>query len=108
MLPELGRDRYALASAEKTVIADIVLRAAEAAGGKSIIVAGYDVGGMIAFACARDRPAKLAAACERAVLLKACNYRSVRALIVTAVTESGEQRQLSLVHENVRGSDYFH
>jgi transposase len=54
-------------------------------------------------------PAKLAAACERAVLLKACNYRSVRALILTpAVTDSGESRQLSLVHENVRGSDYFH
>lgn len=48
-------------------------------------------------------PAQLAAACERAVVLKACNYRSVHALIVTPSTESGDARQLSLVHENVRG-----
>ena len=53
-------------------------------------------------------PQQLAAACQRAVALKACNYRSVRALITTPPTESGEARQLSLVHENVRGSDYFH
>jgi pimeloyl-ACP methyl ester carboxylesterase len=73
VLPELGRDSYALAfdlpgvgdsrgapaSAEKTVIADIVLRAAEAAGGKSILVVGYDVGGMIAFACARDHDTRI-------------------------------------------------
>lgn len=51
---------------------------------------------------------KLAAACEQALLLKACNYRSVRALILTPPTESGETRQLSLVHENVRGPEYFH
>jgi transposase len=53
-------------------------------------------------------PARLAAACERALMLKACNYRSVRALIVTPPTESGDARQLSLVHENVRGPEYFH
>ena len=53
-------------------------------------------------------PAKLAAACERAIKLKACSYRNVRALITTPQPESGESRQLSLVHENVRGSDYFH
>lgn len=53
-------------------------------------------------------PAQLAAACERALILKACNYRSVRALIVTPSTESGDARQLSLVHENLRGPDYFH
>lgn len=52
--------------------------------------------------------AQLAAACERALALKACNYRSVRALIVTPPTEPGETRQLSLVHENVRGPEYFH
>jgi transposase len=52
--------------------------------------------------------AKLAAACERALTLKACNYRSVRALILTPHTEPGESRQLSLVHENVRGPEYFH
>jgi pimeloyl-ACP methyl ester carboxylesterase len=61
-LPGVGDSRGAPASAEKTVIADIVLRAAEAAGGKSIIVVGYDVGGMIAFACARDHGARIAGA----------------------------------------------
>jgi transposase len=53
-------------------------------------------------------PAQLAAACERAIKLKACSYRSVRAFITTPPTEPGESRQLALVHENVRGSDYFH
>jgi transposase len=53
-------------------------------------------------------PAHLAVACERALLLKACNYRSVRALIaMPAATDSGDSRQLSLVHENVRGPEYF-
>jgi pimeloyl-ACP methyl ester carboxylesterase len=58
-LPGVGDSRGAPASAEKTVLADIVLRAAEAAGGKSIVVCGYDVGGMIAFACARDHGARI-------------------------------------------------
>lgn len=53
-------------------------------------------------------PQQLAAACERALLLKACNYRSVRALITTPQPEPGDDRQLSLVHENVRGPEYFH
>ncbi|MET0986464.1 MAG: IS21 family transposase, partial [Steroidobacteraceae bacterium] len=53
-------------------------------------------------------PAQLAAACERAIKLKACTYRSVRAFITTPPTEPGDARQLSLVHENVRGSEYFH
>jgi transposase len=53
-------------------------------------------------------PDKLATACERALILKACNYRSIRALIVTPPSESGDARQLSLVHENVRGPEYFH
>jgi len=53
-------------------------------------------------------PQKLAAACERALQLNACSYRSVRALITTPTTESGDSRQLPLVHENVRGPEYFH
>ena len=53
-------------------------------------------------------PQRLAAACERAIALKACNYRSVRALILTPQPESGDPRQVSLVHENVRGPEYFH
>lgn len=53
-------------------------------------------------------PGQLLAACERALKLNACSYRSLRALITTPPTESGESRQSSLVHENVRGPDYFH
>lgn len=54
-------------------------------------------------------PAQLKAACERALELRTFSYRAVRNLI-TAVrsTESGEPRQLSLDHDNVRGADYFH
>lgn len=54
-------------------------------------------------------PAKLDAACTRALALKTYSYRSVRALITApAATESGDSRQLSLVHENLRGPEYFH
>ena len=73
VLDELGADHYALAfdlpnvggsrgaprSAEKAVLADILLSAAEQAGAKDIIIAGYDVGGMIAFAAARDHGARI-------------------------------------------------
>ena len=53
--------------------------------------------------------ARLEQACGQALMLKSTSYRSVRALIVTpAATNSGEPRQLPLVHDNVRGSDYFH
>lgn len=55
-------------------------------------------------------PLQLIAACERAINLKACNYRSVRALITHGAVrkpESGDERQQSLVHENVRGPEYF-
>lgn len=53
-LPEIGESRGAPKSAEKTVLADVMLAAAEQAGGHDIVVAGIDVGGMIAFAAARD------------------------------------------------------
>ncbi|TPK69603.1 alpha/beta hydrolase [Mesorhizobium sp. B2-4-19] len=73
VLGELGRDHYALAfdlpgvggsrgaprSAEKTVLADLILTAAEQAGAEETIIAGYDVGGMIAFAAARDHGARV-------------------------------------------------
>jgi pimeloyl-ACP methyl ester carboxylesterase len=76
VLSELGRDCYALAfdlpgigasegappSAEKTVLGDLILKGAEAVGGQAIMVVGYDVGGMIAFACARDHGARIAGA----------------------------------------------
>ena len=53
-LPDIGESRGAPRSSEKTVLADVLLAAAEQAGGRDIIVAGIDVGGMIAFAAARD------------------------------------------------------
>jgi pimeloyl-ACP methyl ester carboxylesterase len=53
-LPAVGASRGNPPSAEKTVLANIVLGAAERAGMKSIVIAGIDVGGMIAYAAARD------------------------------------------------------
>jgi len=52
-LPEIGGSRGAPPSAEKRVLADILISAAEAIGARSMVVAGFDVGGMIAFAAAR-------------------------------------------------------
>ncbi|MGH8441833.1 MAG: IS21 family transposase [Nevskiaceae bacterium] len=51
-------------------------------------------------------PAKLEAACVRALALKSTSYRAVRALI-----QAPEQTELSLslpAHGNVRGSSYYH
>jgi pimeloyl-ACP methyl ester carboxylesterase len=53
-LPAIGMSRGLPPSAEKTVLADIVLAGAERAGARSLVVAGFDVGGMVAFAAARD------------------------------------------------------
>jgi len=53
-LPGVGASTGVPRSAEKTVLADVLISAAEQAGGHDIIVAGIDVGGMIAFAAARD------------------------------------------------------
>jgi pimeloyl-ACP methyl ester carboxylesterase len=53
-LPNIGESRGAPSPAEKTILADIVLAAAEKAGAHHITIAGLDVGGMIAFAAARD------------------------------------------------------
>ena len=61
-LPNVGDSRGAPPSAAKTVLADIVLAAAESAGARNIVVAGLDVGGMIAFAAARDHAARVSAA----------------------------------------------
>jgi pimeloyl-ACP methyl ester carboxylesterase len=58
-LPGIGESRGAPKSAEKTVLADVLLAAAEQAGARDIIVAGIDVGGMIAFAAARDHGARI-------------------------------------------------
>jgi len=58
-LPDVGDSRGAPRSAEKAALADVVLAAAEQAGGQEVVVAGYDVGGMIAFAAARDHGARI-------------------------------------------------
>jgi len=56
---------------------------------------------------ARDfTPARLEAACERAVALKAFSYRAVRTLIQTPIP-SPTSAALDLPHENVRGAKYF-
>ncbi len=56
---------------------------------------------------ARDfNPARLEAACERAVALKAFSYRAVRTLIQTPIP-SPTSPALDLAHENVRGAKYF-
>ena len=53
-LPEIGASRGAPCSAEKKDLAQIVLDAAERRGARSPVIAGFDVGGMIAYAAARD------------------------------------------------------
>jgi hypothetical protein len=56
---------------------------------------------------ARDfTAAELERACERAVALKSYSYRAVRTLIETPAAPE-PQAALDLVHENVRGPDYF-
>lgn len=61
-LPEIGASRGTPRSAEKTVLADILIGAAEQAGAQSIVIAGFDVGGMIAYAAARDHGHRIAGA----------------------------------------------
>ena len=76
VLPELGNDHFVLAfdlpgigasqgappSAEKTVLAGLLLDAAEKLGAQDILFAGYDVGGMIAYAAARDHAHRISGA----------------------------------------------
>lgn len=61
-LPEIGDSRGAPPSAEKSALADMVLTAAEDAGARDITLVGLDVGGMIAFAAARDHGGRIAGA----------------------------------------------
>ena len=61
-LPEIGDSRGAPASAEKTVLADVILGAAERAGAKRPVIAGFDVGGMVAYAAARDHGQRISGA----------------------------------------------
>lgn len=52
-------------------------------------------------------PQKLEAACERAVQLQLFAYRAIRSLLTTP-TDVTESSQVSLLHDNLRGPDYFH
>src|SRR5262245_31411643 len=73
VLDELGRDFYVIApdlpavgdsrgeppSGEKHVLADIMLTVAERLRAQSLIIAGFDVGGMTAFAAAREHAGRI-------------------------------------------------
>ncbi len=54
-LPDVGASRGALPSAQKHVLADIVLTMAERLQARETVVVGLDVGGMIAFSAAREQ-----------------------------------------------------
>ena len=58
-LPGIGQSTARAKSALKTDIAATILDAAEALGAGSILFAGLDVGGMIAFAAARDHATRI-------------------------------------------------
>jgi pimeloyl-ACP methyl ester carboxylesterase len=61
-LPAIGDSRGAPRSSEKKELADLVIGAAERAGATSIVVAGFDVGGMVAHAAARDHAQRIVGA----------------------------------------------
>ena len=61
-LPGVGDSVGAPPSAEKKELANILLGAAERAGARSIVIAGFDVGGMVAYAAARDHGHRIAGA----------------------------------------------
>jgi pimeloyl-ACP methyl ester carboxylesterase len=61
-LPGVGESRGAPPSAEKTVLAGLILGAAERAGARSPLMVGFDVGGMIAYAAARDHGRRISGA----------------------------------------------
>lgn len=76
VLPELGIDQFVLAfdlpgigdsegtplSSEKTDMAAVLLDAAAQLGARDTIIAGYDVGGMVAYAAARDHARRISGA----------------------------------------------
>ena len=55
---------------------------------------------------------RLEAACRRALTLGACSYKSIESILRhglerKAVPEQ-QELELSIEHENIRGSDYYH
>jgi pimeloyl-ACP methyl ester carboxylesterase len=61
-LPAIGDSRGAPRSAEKKELAEVLIGAAERAGARSPVIVGFDVGGMIAYAAARDHARRISAA----------------------------------------------
>ena len=61
-LPGVGQSRGSPGPTLKTEIAGTIISAAEGAGARDMIIAGVDVGGMIAFAAARDHGDRIAGA----------------------------------------------
>lgn len=61
-LPDVGESTGAPPSAEKKDLADIVLAVAEFFGARRPVIAGFDVGGMVAYAAARDHGARISGA----------------------------------------------
>lgn len=61
-LPGVGDSEDVPPSAEKIVTADLILSAAEQLGGHDIVIVGYDVGGMVAYAAARDHTDRICGA----------------------------------------------
>jgi pimeloyl-ACP methyl ester carboxylesterase len=58
-LPGIGDSIGAPPTGEKAVLADLILRVSEKLGAKDIVVAGFDVGGMISFAAAREHGTRI-------------------------------------------------
>src|SRR5689334_20327659 len=61
-LPGIGKSQGMPNGADKSTLAAVMLSACEAAGARSPVIAGVDIGGMIAFAAARDHGSRIKAA----------------------------------------------
>jgi pimeloyl-ACP methyl ester carboxylesterase len=61
-LPEIGDSRGAAPSAEKRDLAHVVIEAAQRRGARCPVITGFDVGGMIAYAAARDHAHRISGA----------------------------------------------
>jgi pimeloyl-ACP methyl ester carboxylesterase len=61
-LPAIGGSRGKPSAADKSTLADVLLSACEAAGARLPVIAGVDIGGMVAFAAARDHGSRIKAA----------------------------------------------
>jgi len=55
---------------------------------------------------------RLEAACRRALTLGACSYKSIESILRQGLDRKALPEQpepdLSIAHENIRGSDYYH